>query len=432
MEASIAIWGGVECTINRVGEKYRDQLTANGHDRRLEDLDLFASVRFAKLRYPVLWETVAPRDPRELSWVWSDERLRRLQELRIEPIVGLLHHGSGPIYTHLLDDAFPELFATYASHVARRYPWVKQFTPINEPLTTARFSGLYGHWYPHARSDAAFARALFNQCRATVLAMRAIRQINPHAELVATDDLGETFSTPTIRYQAEFDNERRWLGWDLMSGKVNAAHPLFRYLLASGLSRKELDWLTANPCPPDVIGINHYVTSDRMLHEQWEHFPQSTWGGNGVHRYADTEAVRVLDDYVPGFQRLLLQTWERYATPMALTEVHLGCDEDDQVRWLHQAWRAAHAVRAQGIPVLALTSWALLGSYDWNSLLTREAGHYEPGAFDVSSGTPRPTKVARALRQLAEHGAHVLSGRVLERGWWERDSRITVRLTANA
>ena len=37
----------------------------------------------------------------------------------------------------------------------------------------------------------------------------------------------------------------------------------------------------------------------------------------------------------------------------------------------------------------AVTSWALLGSYDWNSLLTREAGYYEPGAFDVSSGGPQ-------------------------------------------
>ena len=44
--------------------------------------------------------------------------------------------------------------------VAERYPWVEHYTPVNEPLTTARFSGLYGHWYPHARDDGAFLRAL--------------------------------------------------------------------------------------------------------------------------------------------------------------------------------------------------------------------------------------------------------------------------------
>ena len=29
---------------------------------------------------------------------------------------------------------------------------------MNEPLTTARFSGLYGHWYPHLNDDAFVAK----------------------------------------------------------------------------------------------------------------------------------------------------------------------------------------------------------------------------------------------------------------------------------
>src|SRR3712207_8890412 len=49
--------------------------------------------------------------------------------------------------------------AEYAHAVASRYPWVEDWTPVNEPLTTARFSALYGHWYPHARDDVSFARS---------------------------------------------------------------------------------------------------------------------------------------------------------------------------------------------------------------------------------------------------------------------------------
>src|SRR3712207_7520391 len=70
---------------------------------------------------------------------------------------------------------YTTLFRSYAGAVARRYPWVSDYTPVNEPLTTARFSALYGHWYPHAKDDRSFARALLNQCRAVVLAMAAIR-----------------------------------------------------------------------------------------------------------------------------------------------------------------------------------------------------------------------------------------------------------------
>jgi dTDP-4-dehydrorhamnose reductase len=85
--------------------------------------------------------------------------LNRLRELGIEPIVGFVHHGSGPAGTHLLDPAFGAGLAAYAGAFAERYPWIRRYTPINEPLTTARFSALYGVWYPHLRDDRAFVTA---------------------------------------------------------------------------------------------------------------------------------------------------------------------------------------------------------------------------------------------------------------------------------
>src|SRR5205814_33206 len=137
------------------------------------------------------------------------QRLRRLDlgtslELGIRPIVGLVHHGSGPRHTSLLDPRFPDEVAAFARAVAARYPWVQSYTPVNEPLTTARFSALYGQWYPHRRDGLAFARALLTQCRAVALAMQAIRTVNPAARLVQTEDLGKVYSTPALTYQAEF------------------------------------------------------------------------------------------------------------------------------------------------------------------------------------------------------------------------------------
>src|SRR5205085_1380981 len=164
------------------------------------------------LRYPVLWE-------REPQWEWADERLGRLRELGVRPLVGLVHHGSGPRHTSLLDPAFPEKLAAYARRVAERYPWVEDWTPVNEPLTTARFSCLYGFWYPHRRDALSFARALLNQVRAVVLAMRAIREVVPGARLVQTDDLGKTHATPPLAYQAEHENGRRFATWDLLCGR---------------------------------------------------------------------------------------------------------------------------------------------------------------------------------------------------------------------
>ncbi|HEX8502792.1 MAG TPA: hypothetical protein VF659_19570, partial [Pyrinomonadaceae bacterium] len=108
------LWAGFECTVNRVGERYFDQLERGGHARRVEDLELLAWLGVRAARYPVLWERTAPGRLEEADWSWPDERLGRLRELGVRPVVGLLHHGSGPRHTCLTDPDFPEKLAAYA------------------------------------------------------------------------------------------------------------------------------------------------------------------------------------------------------------------------------------------------------------------------------------------------------------------------------
>ncbi|MDT5063423.1 MAG: dTDP-4-dehydrorhamnose reductase [Acidobacteriota bacterium] len=419
----LELWAGVECSVNRVGSSYFDQLERSGHARRVEDLDLFAELGVCAMRYPVLWERTAPDGLERADWSWADERLKRLRELGIRPIVGLVHHGSGPRQTSLVDTSFPEKLAQFARAVARRFPWVEHYTPINEPLTTARFSGLYGHWYPHGRDDLTFARAQLTQCRAIVLAMRAIREINPQARLIQTEDLGKTFSTRTLLYQAEFENERRWLTYDLLTGRVTRAHAMWSYLRGAGIDEAELDWFANNTCPPDIIGVNHYLTSERFLDERSNRYPASTHGGNGRHAYADVEAVRVCAEGLAGPRALMKEVWERYGLPLAVTEVHLGCTREEQLRWLKEVWDGAQSLRQEGVDVRAVTAWSLLGAFDWDSLITREEGHYEPGVFDLRAPRPRPTALFQMLRNLASEGEHthpVLSSP----GWWRRLDRL--------
>jgi dTDP-4-dehydrorhamnose reductase len=296
----LELWAGIECTVNRVGDCYFDQIERSGHDARITDLDLIAELGIRTLRYPVLWERTAPDGVDRADWSWADTRLARLRHLGIKPIVGLMHHGSGPRHTSLIDPTFITAFTDYAGAVAERFEWVENYTPVNEPLTTARFSGLYGHWYPHGREGLTFAQALLNECRATALAMRAIRKINPAARLVQTEDLGKTFSTPLLAYQAEFENERRWLTFDLLGGLVGRHHPMWGYLRWLGVNEDELLWFVDNPCAADIIGINHYLTSERFLDERVTQYPECLHGSNGRHRYADVEAVRVCEEGIAG------------------------------------------------------------------------------------------------------------------------------------
>jgi dTDP-4-dehydrorhamnose reductase len=418
----LEIWGGVECTVNRVGDAYHHQLERSGHARRIDDLDRFAELGIQALRYPVLWERTAPDGLDRASFAWADARLARIRALGMRPIVGLIHHGSGPPGTSLVDPGFADGLARFARAVAERYPWIEDWTPVNEPLTTARFSGLYGHWYPHGRDVRTFVRALLTECQAISLAMRAVREVHPGARLIQTEDVGKTHSTPRLAYQAEHENHRRWLSLDLLAGRVDRDHPLHGYLLVAGATPAELARFVEEPCLPDVLGLNYYVTSERFLDERLDRYPAGAHGGNGQHAYADVEAVRVPAGMGGYFPRLL-ELWERYRRPVAITEAHLGGPIEEQLRWLYEAFGAAEAARARGADVRALTAWALLGSFDWDSLVVHQRGRYEPGVFDVRGPEPRPTALAELIGALAR-GERFDGSALSLPGWWRRKERL--------
>ncbi|WP_411286374.1 family 1 glycosylhydrolase [Phenylobacterium sp.] len=418
---ALELWGGHECTVNRIGDTFHDQTVRSGHQHRADDLERFADLGVTALRYPVLWERVAPGRPDQCDWGWTDKRLNRIRELGMRPIAGLLHHGSGPAYTDLTDKAFARAFGNYAQATAERYPWIAEWTPINEPLTTARFSALYGHWYPHLADERAFWGALLNQIDGTRLAMRAIREVNSKARLIQTEDLGRTYSTKAVAHQSDFDNIRRWMTWDLLCGRVTPEHRLWARLDHFGFGER-LRIIADDPCPPDVIGVNHYLTSDRFLDHRLELYPPERRGGNEFMAFADVEAVRVALPAPGGLEGVLEEAWARYGLPLAVTESHNGCTREEQVRWLREAWEVAGRLRKRHVDVSAVTAWALLGTFDWNSLLTRDNGHYEVGAFDVRADPPRPTGIAAEVARLARGGEpHPATQGP---GWWRRDIRM--------
>jgi dTDP-4-dehydrorhamnose reductase len=421
---ALELWGGVECTIVRLGDEYRDQRADTGHLQRRDDIDRIAELGISTVRYPILWEAIAPDRPDALDWAWTDERLAMLRERGITVIGGLLHHGSGPRYTNLLDPDFPAKLADFAARAAERYPWVEMWTPVNEPLTTARFSGLYGHWYPHRRDYPAFLRALTNECKGTLEAMRAIRARISGAQLVQTEDLGKTFSTAPLRYQAAHENERRWLSLDLLCGRVVKGHPFHDILFGAGVGWGEMEQLESGEARPDLLGINHYLTSERYLDHRLDLYPGHEAGGNRRDTYIDAEAVRVKRlESDTGIGPRLREAWERYGIPMAITEVHHGCHRDEQLRWFAEVWKTAGALREEGVDLRAVTLWSLFGNVDWRFLLTRRAGFYDAGVFDARTGTPRPTAIAQAAKAYAR-GKEYDHPALDSPGWWRRPPRL--------
>lgn len=429
MPNRLELWTGIECSLNPAGKRYHEQVRRSGFTDRSEDLELLAQLGCKTIRYCISWERLARDGTARIDWSATDRALQRMQALNITPIIGLMHHGAGPSYTCLEDDRFPEKLAEFARLVAVRYPWVTHYSPINDPLLTARFAGLYGLWHVQKRDGLSFSKMMLNQCRAIVCAIRAIREVVPEAKLVQTEDIGRTYSTPRLAYQAEFENERRWLTFDLLCGRVFKGHTMHHHLRWLGMTLWDLDWFLNNPCPPDIFGLNYHLASQRYLDENCANYPTVTDGGNEREPYVDVEAVHVLES-MHGVSKLLDETWDRYRKPMALTEVCIGGACDDQQRWLVECWKAAQEANQGGQTVRAVTAWGFFGTYDRSALLRKTMPSYEPGAYDVRTQPVSKTPLAEAIRSLAINGRYE-SDIVREEGWWHKPERLSFASAQN-
>jgi len=390
--APFEVWASPEPTVARIdATTSRDQLADTGHDLREADLDLLASLGVSATRYPVLWERVAPADPAELDLGWASRRLERLRALGVEPVVTLLHHGCGPRYTSLVDPAFPELVARYAGAVAAAFPWIRRWTPINEPLTTARFSTLYGFWFPNATGDASFGRAIVHEALGILLAMEAIERHVPAAQLMVTEDLQSfTALDAAARSYVEHKRERAYLSIELLMGRVRPGHALYRYLVeVCGVPRALLERVERHARPPDIVGWNYYPNSERVLGARPD---GSLFNEAAFERGAPLAALP-----------LLRAAHERLGLPFGLSEVHRSGSEPERVAWLEDRVRDLSLLAAEGHPVRMLGAWAAFGLVDWDSLLRKRGGRPEDGVFTFAhpGELPQETAVSAALRRLA-------------------------------
>jgi dTDP-4-dehydrorhamnose reductase len=211
----------------------------------------------------------------------------------------------------------------------------------------------------------------------------------------------------------------------LLCGRVDENHFLWNYFMEQGIAPSMLHFFQENVCEPDIFGFNYYVTSERYLDEKTYLYPEHTWGGNYKYRYADVEVVRVKVDEEIGLEVLLNEAWQRFQKPIAITEAHLHCHREEQVRWFKYVWDVCNRLAEIGMDIKAVTAWALFGSFGWNKLLTEPSGDYEPGVYDIRSGRARPTALKHFIKSItdATQPAPLHHPLCTHKGWWQRDCR---------
>src|ERR1700712_4611992 len=140
---------GIENSIPRIkrGTIRVDQMASCGHYARWrEDFELVQDMGIEFLRYgpplhtALLWAG-------KYDWEFADVPFADLPRRDIVPIVDLCHFGVPDFIGDFQNPDFPEIFATYASAFAQRFPWVQVYTPVNEIFICAQFSAKCGWWH---------------------------------------------------------------------------------------------------------------------------------------------------------------------------------------------------------------------------------------------------------------------------------------------
>jgi beta-glucosidase/6-phospho-beta-glucosidase/beta-galactosidase len=382
-EQTMLVATGIECSYPTVEHgRRRDELEDTDHYRRWrEDFELCRSIGARYLRYGVPYYRTH-LGPGRYDWSFADEVLPALWDCGLAPIIDLCHFGVPDWVGGFGNPDWPAHFAEYAGAFADRYPWIKFYTPVNEMLVCARFSGLYGLWNEQAKSDAGFVAAHATQCRATLMAIGEILRRRPDAVFIQSE-IAEVYLErwPDTRDSVEFRNRLRFVTFDFIYGRPPAADVLV-YLLDNGLSRDDYAWFmrvgreAAAHC---VLGMDYYANNERTLN-------------------ADGE-VRMEGDML-GWGMIALDYFHRYYRPMMLSEtntIELGGGEG--VHWLLRTWHQAQHLRHHGVPMIGYTWYSLTDQIDWDIQLREVRGKVTPNGLFKLDRTPRDA--AGVFRQLS-------------------------------
>jgi beta-glucosidase/6-phospho-beta-glucosidase/beta-galactosidase len=361
-----------------------DEMEKCGHYKHWQtDFLLVKELGIEYLRYGPPYYSVHTA-PGQYDWTFTDQVFNRLKELEICPIVDLCHFGVPDWMGNFQNPDFPYYFAEYAEAFAKRFPHLHLYTPINEIFIAAMFSAQYGWWNERLQSDEAFVTALKNICKANVMAMHAILNIQPDATFIQSES-SEYFHAidPAASPLARFLNQKRFLSLDLTYGyPLNAT--MYEYLLSNGLTSKEYRWFTDNQVKAKcIMGNDYYVTNEHIVHPDG-------------HTQAAGEIF--------GYYVITAQYYRRYRLPIMHTETNIrmpACRE-----WLLKQWANVHRLKHDGIPVIGFTWYSLTHQVDWDSALRNDAGTVNKlGLYDLDR---KIMPVGKAYKNLIKQWKDIL------------------------
>ena len=330
---------GFECSTFEWHGVGRRDLTAETRHREhaAEDYRLLADVGIGVAREGVPWPFVDQGDGR-YDFSRIDPLLDAMNEAKIAPIWDLCHYGY-PDGLDPYDDDFVPRFAAYCRAAAEYViPRVEAktpnfFTPINEIGYFATAGGEWGLFAPFGKERRGRDRLRLRLCEAAIAGIRAIREVDPAARMVAIEPLVNVVAPvdrPDLQEAADHETYvDHFVAWDILAGIL---HPE----------------LGGSPDVLDIVGTNCYS------------FGQMEYREEGPHDSLDPG-----DPRIKPLCDLLELAWERYRRPMIIGETS-GL-RDGRAAWLRDIMQESLAAVDRGIDLHGICLFPGVDMPDWNT-----------------------------------------------------------------
>jgi hypothetical protein len=332
----------------------RDTLKITRHfseERYREDFRLAAELGLRELRYPMPWHVVE-RTRGHYDWTTLDAILQAADQYpEISIIADPMHHTSFPRWLEggFLNSEFPDAYVRFVSELTRRYSF-ETLTPFNEPTCTLDFCGYRGFWYPYTSGDRSYVTVVRHAARATAGAIHAFRQIRATGSVLHVDTFQRHAALDTESEKlAHHLNERRFLFEELLIGRVDRHHPLYRYLIENGFPLSDLEWHHRNPVVIDERGGNYYPLNEEELL-------------NGRTAFAPSR-------HPVGLAGVVKEYADRLPYPLGLTETNIQGTPYDRISWLKYVLSEVEKSNAAGLRLHRFSWYPLFDCAGWNSLL---------------------------------------------------------------
>lgn len=337
----------------RPGFRALDEYTLTQHYQQWKsDIDLVAETGVQALRWGIPWYRVQPR-PGQWEWAWVDQVLDYMVNVKgIIPILDLMHYGT-PLWldNSFINHGYPEAVARYAAAVAARYKsLVRYYTPYNEPVLSAEWSGFRGEWPPYLNGEDGYIKVLLGITRGIIRTVEALKAEQSNMQTIQVEAIRHFWTQPP-EWQPLVArlNEQQYLSLDLSLGRINEDHPLYAFLLNLGVSEGELAWFRDHAINFDFLGVNFYP---------WSYGELAVRKHGGLYRLPRQTHGAALGE-------VSARVHARYQLPIMITETSAKGNLARRAQWMDETVSAIYQLRRQGVAVVGYTWFPLFSMVDW-------------------------------------------------------------------